>query len=259
MFVQLRIRARRSHDRPAMREIAEPVDLRLATDGSTRWPWTGPVIGCIGPTSAAGDDAPIGVLGLFSHQPLHRSGGAIDQLRGRTRHLCARPALRCRNIKKRSDPRRSPHNASRVEQCRTDPGTGPRRRDTYRPATAGYDHPRAPPRSRDQCRHPTTARPPIARRGGSPVPSRFQYTVKDIGRPAGGTLRPGGTAHELAAAFAAPDRGRGKWPYCMTWNWGAGYGKSVAIRMTGARTDPRVSAGEVCAQTGVRPTARSRA
>ncbi|TDZ79351.1 hypothetical protein DE4585_03091 [Mycobacteroides salmoniphilum] len=49
-------------------------------------------------------------------------------------------------------------------------------------------------------------------------PTRFQYTVKDIGRPAGGALWPYDTAYESTDAFAVLNRGRSKWPYRVMWN-----------------------------------------
>ena len=56
---------------------------------------------------------------------------------------------------------------------------------------------------------------------------RFQYTTKDVARPAEGTVRWGGRTYELAgdgASWGCLDFGRGKWPYRTTWNWGAGAG-----------------------------------
>ncbi|WP_157896023.1 DUF2804 family protein [Mycobacteroides salmoniphilum] len=49
-------------------------------------------------------------------------------------------------------------------------------------------------------------------------PIRFQYTVKDIGRLAGGALWLRDTAHKFTDVFAGLNRGRGKWPYRMMWN-----------------------------------------
>ncbi|WP_353940298.1 DUF2804 family protein [Streptomyces sp. HUAS MG91] len=44
---------------------------------------------------------------------------------------------------------------------------------------------------------------------------RFQYTVKDIGRPVHGTLTLHGRTHEVSGpgSFAALDHGRGKWAH----------------------------------------------
>lgn len=58
--------------------------------------------------------------------------------------------------------------------------------------------------------------------------TRFQYTVKDVARPASGVLRIGETEIEVPAgqSWAVLDHGRGKWPYNIQWNWGAGSGRS---------------------------------
>lgn len=57
---------------------------------------------------------------------------------------------------------------------------------------------------------------------------RFQYTVKDVALPATGTVTVVGTT--LAAppgeSWAVLDHGRGRWPYDVSWNWGAGSGVS---------------------------------
>lgn len=53
----------------------------------------------------------------------------------------------------------------------------------------------------------------------------FQYTVKDVARPATGWLRVRGTTHEIpAGSWAVLDHGRGRWPYRVHWNWAAGSG-----------------------------------
>lgn len=64
-------------------------------------------------------------------------------------------------------------------------------------------------------------------------PRRFQYTVKDLGRPVSGRLRlPSGefTVDE-ADSFAILDHGRGKWPYSARWNWAAGCDRSRSGRL----------------------------
>ncbi|MEV0429173.1 DUF2804 domain-containing protein [Micromonospora sp. NPDC050495] len=68
---------------------------------------------------------------------------------------------------------------------------------------------------------------------------RFQYTVKDVGRPVRGTLRVDGTGFPVGAAdsFAVLDHGRGKWPYAVRWNWAAGSGAGRAIQLGGRWTD----------------------
>jgi len=71
----------------------------------------------------------------------------------------------------------------------------------------------------------------------------FQYTVKDVGRPARGVVTVGGAAYDVdpATSFAVLDHGRGRWPYSITWNWGAAYGtvegRSVALQVGGKWTD----------------------
>ena len=72
---------------------------------------------------------------------------------------------------------------------------------------------------------------------------RFQYTLKDVARPVSGTIAIDGTTHDLNArdSFAVLDRGRGKWPYAMTWNWATGSGitdgKRLGLQMGGKWTD----------------------
>jgi hypothetical protein len=70
---------------------------------------------------------------------------------------------------------------------------------------------------------------------------RFQYTVKDLGRPVEGTITLGGVPYAVSAqdSFAVLDHGRGKWPYSMTWNWAAGSrpGGDLGIQLGGRWTD----------------------
>ncbi|WP_149204574.1 DUF2804 domain-containing protein [Actinotalea subterranea] len=72
---------------------------------------------------------------------------------------------------------------------------------------------------------------------------RFQYTVKDVARPASGSLTVDGVRHTLpdGASWAVLDHGRGRWPYRMRWNWGAGSGvvdgHVVGVQVGGAWTD----------------------
>lgn len=58
-------------------------------------------------------------------------------------------------------------------------------------------------------------------------PTRFQYTVKDVARPVDGRLSVDGRTHAVSAldSWAVLDHGRGRWPYRVTWNWGAGSGR----------------------------------
>ncbi|KDA06248.1 hypothetical protein DC31_10300 [Microbacterium sp. CH12i] len=54
---------------------------------------------------------------------------------------------------------------------------------------------------------------------------RFQYTVKDVARPAHGTLTIDGNGFEVpAGSWAVLDHGRGRWPYQVWWNWAVGSG-----------------------------------
>ena len=71
----------------------------------------------------------------------------------------------------------------------------------------------------------------------------FQYTVKDVGRRATGTIWIGNEAHDVSGpeAFATLDHGRGRWPYSVHWNWGVGAGRlgkqHLAIQLGGKWTD----------------------
>ncbi|MFF9342570.1 MULTISPECIES: DUF2804 domain-containing protein [unclassified Streptomyces] len=85
-------------------------------------------------------------------------------------------------------------------------------------------------------------RPPGHESLGVVVPwsaRRFQYTVKDVGRPVRGTLELRGVTHEVGGpeAFAVLDHGRGKWPYAVTWNWAAGAAPGRAVQLGGKWTD----------------------
>lgn len=66
---------------------------------------------------------------------------------------------------------------------------------------------------------------------------RFQYTVKDVGRPASGTLTLGSREYVFDDAFAVLDHGRGKWPYAVSWNWAAGYKPGLGIQFGGKWTE----------------------
>ena len=74
--------------------------------------------------------------------------------------------------------------------------------------------------------------------------SRFQYTVKDPLRPASGWFEFDGERHEIpeGESWAILDHGRGRWPYSMRWNWGAGAGRlpdgrAVGLQFGGKWTD----------------------
>jgi hypothetical protein len=76
---------------------------------------------------------------------------------------------------------------------------------------------------------------------------RFQYTVKENTLPAEGQVVAGGRtfAVEGPDAWATLDHGRGRWPYRVVWNWGAGSGRVqhqgrervLGIQVGGAWTD----------------------
>src|SRR5690606_2403383 len=61
----------------------------------------------------------------------------------------------------------------------------------------------------------------------------FQYTVKSPGRPISGVLRVDGVAHPIpkGESWAVLDRGRGRWPYHIVWNWAAGSGVVEGTRI----------------------------
>jgi hypothetical protein len=72
---------------------------------------------------------------------------------------------------------------------------------------------------------------------------RFQYTVKDLAIPASGTLTIEGERIDLPAgkSWAVLDHGRGRWPYNIRWNWGAGSGtfggRAFGVQVGGKWTD----------------------
>ena len=72
---------------------------------------------------------------------------------------------------------------------------------------------------------------------------RFQYTVKDVALPASGTITTEGVRHDVpAGSWAVLDHGRGRWPYDVAWNWGAGAGvlpdgRSIGLQVGGRWTD----------------------
>ena len=61
--------------------------------------------------------------------------------------------------------------------------------------------------------------------------TRFQYTLKDLNRPVSGNITIAGHSEDVAAGFAVLDRGRGIWPYSMTWNWGTGNGRVDGVEL----------------------------
>lgn len=54
----------------------------------------------------------------------------------------------------------------------------------------------------------------------------FQYTVKDVDRPAHGSVTIDGERQEVPTgeSWAVLDHGRGRWPYDVRWNWSAASG-----------------------------------
>ncbi|PKQ32134.1 MAG: DUF2804 domain-containing protein [Actinobacteria bacterium HGW-Actinobacteria-2] len=72
---------------------------------------------------------------------------------------------------------------------------------------------------------------------------RFQYTVKDVALPAVGQLVIDQTTYPVPAtdSWAVLDHGRGRWPYDITWNWGAGSGlvggRPFGVQVGGKWTD----------------------
>lgn len=72
----------------------------------------------------------------------------------------------------------------------------------------------------------------------------YQYTVKDVARPAEGTLWVDGQPHRVVPgeAWATLDHGRGRWPYDIAWNWGAGSGV-VDGRVVGVQVGGRWTGG----------------
>ncbi|WP_127818636.1 DUF2804 domain-containing protein [Microbacterium sp. CPCC 204701] len=73
--------------------------------------------------------------------------------------------------------------------------------------------------------------------------TRFQYTVKDVARPASGSVTIEGVTYDVPAggSWAVLDHGRGRWPYDVRRNWGAGSGRSaghvIGIQVGGRWTE----------------------
>ena len=72
---------------------------------------------------------------------------------------------------------------------------------------------------------------------------RFQFTNKDVARPADGFVSWRGRTYRFTSdgsSWGALDFGRGKWPYRTRWNWGAGAGKvgssAVGLQLGGKWT-----------------------
>lgn len=71
----------------------------------------------------------------------------------------------------------------------------------------------------------------------------FQYTVKDVALPAQGEVTIEGATYPVppGESWAVFDHGRGRWPYDIRWNWGAGSGVSnghtIGIQVGGKWAD----------------------
>ncbi|EKC97892.1 hypothetical protein A1Q2_07895 [Trichosporon asahii var. asahii CBS 8904] len=63
--------------------------------------------------------------------------------------------------------------------------------------------------------------------------SRFQYTLKAPALPTTGTVKLGEKTYTVNNAWATLDRGRGRWPYRMAWNWGVALGQNSAGQRVG--------------------------
>lgn len=63
----------------------------------------------------------------------------------------------------------------------------------------------------------------------------FQYTVKDVCRPASGIVTTGDHTLPVPAghSWAVLDHGRGRWPASVRWNWGSGCGRLADGRVIG--------------------------
>jgi hypothetical protein len=74
-------------------------------------------------------------------------------------------------------------------------------------------------------------------------PTRFQYTVKDVALPVSGRITIDATTYPVPSgeSWAVLDHGRGRWPYDITWNWGAGSGvvdgRPFGLQVGGKWTD----------------------
>lgn len=82
--------------------------------------------------------------------------------------------------------------------------------------------------------------------------SKFQYTVKDVALPAAGSVVIDGStfAVEAGESWAVLDHGRGRWPYDITWNWGAGSGRSGG-RVIGVQVGGKWADGTGCTENGL--------
>ncbi|CAK9780576.1 glycoside hydrolase family 2 sugar binding protein [Cutaneotrichosporon oleaginosum] len=72
----------------------------------------------------------------------------------------------------------------------------------------------------------------------------FQYTLKDISRPATGSVTIGGETFPVPeGSWAMLDHGRGRWPSKVHWNWGAGSGRLADGRVMGLQVGDKWTDG----------------
>ena len=81
---------------------------------------------------------------------------------------------------------------------------------------------------------------------------RFQYTVKDVAQPVSGSLVIDGITHPVPAgeSWAVLDHGRGRWPYDVHWNWGAGSGR-VDGQVFGIQVGGKWTVGSGSTENGI--------
>jgi len=80
----------------------------------------------------------------------------------------------------------------------------------------------------------------------------FQYTVKDVALPASGTITVDGVVHAVpVGSWAVLDHGRGRWPYDVRWNWGAGAGILADGRVIGIQVGGKWTVGTGSTENGV--------
>jgi len=81
---------------------------------------------------------------------------------------------------------------------------------------------------------------------------RFQYTVKDVAQSASGSVTIDGVSYPVPAgeSWAVLDHGRGRWPYDVHWNWGAGSGM-VDGQVFGIQVGGKWTVGSGSTENGV--------
>jgi hypothetical protein len=81
---------------------------------------------------------------------------------------------------------------------------------------------------------------------------RFQYTVKDVALPASGSVTVSGVTHTVPVgeSWAVLDHGRGRWPYDVNWNWGAGSGRWEG-RTIGVQVGGKWTVGSGSTENGI--------